>query len=65
MLTAKMGEMREAGGRLRGGGIIAGVVGEQEASWLLLSIVSLYINATHRKALMCYRTQQLIIYTMF
>lgn len=40
MLTAKMG----------GGGyhciIAGGVVGEQEASWLLLSILSLYINTT-------------------
>lgn len=36
MLTVKMEEMGE--------GIIAGVVGEQEASWLLLSILSLYIN---------------------
>lgn len=46
MMTVKMEEMRE-GGREGGGGIIAGVVGEQEASWLLLSILSLYINTTH------------------
>lgn len=31
-------------GRDGGGGIVAGVVGEQEASWLLLSILSLYVN---------------------
>lgn len=31
-------------GGMEGGGIVAGVVGEQEASWLLLSILSLYVN---------------------
>lgn len=46
-----------------GGGIIAGVVGEQEASWLLLSILSLYINTTRWNAVMCRRTLQLTIYT--
>lgn len=66
MLTVKMEEMRDGGieaGREGGGGIIAGVVGEQEASWLLLSILSLYINTTRWKAVMCYRTLQLMIYT--
>lgn len=31
----------------RGGVFIAGGVGEQEASWLLLSTLSLYVNTTH------------------
>lgn len=39
-------------GRDEEGETVAGVVGEQQASWLSLPILSLYINTTPLKALM-------------